>query len=447
MIKTFFLRIVNLKSVLNLSWLFIGIASLIPAYAQQQPFSVAEQDGRWWVIRPDGEPMVILSANHSHQLAFPQVVQRFSKHHGEDWPDRLPHKLAEDLASWGFNATAGGTATYELPFIVKSEVLATSFWQTTGFAYVDLFDEAVKEDIREKMRELAEPRDHPNLIGYALTDCPRWDIDISRRLHNKDWISFFRSLPADTAGKKRYVQFLKERYKDRLDWLNHTYRQQAMSFEDLLKSNFEGLRVYEPDVRRDDEDFLGIIARTYYQLTCGTLREIDPDRLLFGDKYKLGDHPEVVLREAAKWIDIISVQHGNGVGGQPRTLPEREFEEKYFYDQHYEELHAITGKPIWISDHQIAHPHPDFDGTQWVTAYSAEEALQLTRHFMEAAFAKPYLIGYGRCQTIDWPKPQPDGETWVKRGLYSISGEPFSKYNEGIRSLNLHILNLLGLRE
>ena len=294
------------------------------------------------------------------------------------------------------------------------------------------------------MQSLAEHRSDPNLIGYGLTDCPRWDIDVARRLRYTDWVSFFRSLPAVSAGKKRYVRFLAERYRDRMGEFNHTYRQQVTSFDDLLGSTFTGLRLYEPDVRRDDEVFLGVIAHATMTPPAALSASSTPAAAL-RRQVQAWRPPESSADAAVSWIDIVSVQHGSGVGGQPRVLPEREYEENYFDGEAYDRLHRLTGKPIWICDHQIAYPHPEFDDTQWVTARTAKEALNLTRRFMEEAFSKPYLIGYGRCQTIDWPRPMPDGETWVKRGLYSTMGEPYSDYNQRIRELYRHLLEFLRL--
>ena len=63
---------------------------------------------------------------------------------------------------------------------------------------------------------------------------------------------------------------------------------------------------------RDDERFLGIIARQYYGVVGPAMRQHDPNHLVFGEKYLMGDHPDQVLEAAAPHIDALSVQPGDG---------------------------------------------------------------------------------------------------------------------------------------
>ena len=88
----------------------------------------------------------------------------------------------------------------------------------------------------------------------------------------KNWVQFIRDLPATAPGKRRYEAFLKG----------------------------EG--------PRQDLDFLRLIARELYTDTTAIFEELDPQRLIFGERYNTFYVPREVLEEAAKVVDVISVQ-------------------------------------------------------------------------------------------------------------------------------------------
>ena len=65
---------------------------------------------------------------------------------------------------------------------------------------------------------------------------------------------------------------------------------------------------------------------------------LTPNALIFGERYLMHDHPQVVWRLQYRYIDVLSIQPGNDL-----------FEEEYF-----DALYASYGKPIIICDHQCA---------------------------------------------------------------------------------------------
>jgi len=112
---------------------------------------------------------------------------------------------------------------------------------------------------------------------------------------------------------------------------------------------------------------------------------------VFGDRYLAGDHPVIVLQAVKPWIDAVAVQPGDRYS--PLYPPGTEFP-----NAEIEMLRTVTGKPVLICDHAISFPtaaHPLTIFKQMPDEPSAAEA---TRRFLAAAFAKPWMLGYLRCQ-------------------------------------------------
>ena len=54
-----------------------------------------------------------------------------------------------------------------------------------------------------------------------------------------------------------------------------------------------------------DEDFLKIIAKEYYGLIGPETKRLDPDTLIFGERYLSNNHPQKVLDKALPYIDVL----------------------------------------------------------------------------------------------------------------------------------------------
>ena len=123
-------------------------------------------------------------------------------------------------------------------------------------------------------------------------------------------------LPADSPGKKRYKQFLREEGAD-----------------------------------ASDEKFQVLIAREIYSTLGPITRELAPDTLVFGERYAGWGMPWEVIQEALPWIDVVSVQPGGSK----------------FPAQDFERLYRETGKPVMICDHNISFTTPEYSNVMWMS--------------------------------------------------------------------------------
>ncbi len=244
-------------------------------------FHLGKVGGRHSFIDPQGRPFFALGVNHI-SAGMPR-----EKRDDEAWGKAV----AQQLRSWNFNC-AGYAATppalfNQMPFFAFINLTHCSHFLPPGqFWFDDVFDRAFQDDVRRRIRRVCAPvAGNPNLIGYYWTDTPEWDLDLARRHRGTDWVSSIRARGSQAPGKQRYVKFLRETYRDDIAALNQAYQMKAPSFAWLLTHDFHGLDLRKPEIRRDDDAFLGLIATELYGLAAEGFRQDGGGHLICGDLY------------------------------------------------------------------------------------------------------------------------------------------------------------------
>ena len=307
-------------------------------------FCLSRVNGRDCLIDPTGKPFFSLGINH---------IQNVLQGDFSDNSQQACKKAYDNLRAWGFNTAGYGapnSLTQMIPYLSPMYLTKNSnYLSDTQFFYPDIFDPAIQEKIRERIRfNISKQEGNPNLIGYYWTDTPQWDLTRSSAKRRTNWVSTIRDLPNSAPGIQRYKKFLAE----------------------------GGVEDYE---------FLRLIARELYKILGEETKRCAPRSLIFGERYLAGDHPDCVVEEALPYIDVLSIQPGGA-----------KFQTSYF-----DELHQKFKKPIILCDHQSSFPTPAYPKTMWEQMESEEAAGQAYEQYVKAAFSKPYIIGYQRCQYID----------------------------------------------
>jgi hypothetical protein len=284
-----------------------------------------------------------------------------------------------------------------------------------GYEFPDVFDTGWETAVKQAfVNEVAPSRDEPMLVGWFWTDTPTWDVLRTRALRGTEWVSVVRTLNAGRPGREAYAAFLEARYANRLTDLNAFYGLSLGSFAALRDADLSHVAVGRHVVQEDDRAFLGIIARRYYEVVGKAQRQADPNHLVFGDRYLAGDHPEEVLQAVKPWIDAVAVQPGDRYS--PLYPPSTEFP-----NPEIQMLHTVTGKPVLICDHAISFPSATHPLTIFEQMPDEPSAAKATGSFLAAAFAKPWMLGYLRCQYIDRPAGFGRG---LRQGLLQADGTP-----------------------
>jgi len=340
------------------------LAPLATLHAEEavKPWTLAERNGRACLLTPAGKPFLMLGISHVGQ--------------GSTQTER-------ELRGWGFNTVPSPEFWDRFPFIVPLDRLVGA----GESRFEDVFDPAFKARLRQKIvAACAKAKTNPNCIGYWWTDIPPWPLS-SREKHGKNWVEFIRDLPATAPGKKRYEAFLK----------------------------VEG--------SPNDLAFLRLIARELYTESGKIFREVDPQRLIFGERYDTFNVPKEILEEAAKVVDVISVQPY----------------ESTFNAAKYDEWHTLTGKPIVISDWNLSFPTPEHPMTMWPQFKTPAAAAEAYEAYLRDAFAKPYILGYFKCQYVDHVLPT----GMLKQGLRKPDGKLYDEFAELLKALHQRLIEQL----
>ncbi len=336
-------------------------------------FRIEEIRGRHFLITPGGHGFRALGLNHFHMMTsrdFDQAIQ--------------------NLRDWGFNSGGYQAPPWQrdrVPHTRGIVLVPTSNWMRPGaFAYRDVFDPAFLGQLEQKIRRVVEPSSRNSfLVGYFWTDIPLWSKKRQSKtargdaFWGQDWISFYKSLPENAAGRKVW----------------ETWRQE------------------NPDAA--ESAFLAVIARHLYSKAHTFTRKYDSNHLIFGDRYFEPDMPEQVIREALPFIDAIAIQ--------PTT--------KKFDPEFYTRLSTRYGKPIYIADHVTSFWTREHPNTMSQVTTDADSYVAYYTAYVTSALSHPSVIGYNKCQYQD-QLLSPD---FLKQGLLKIDGTP-RKTVDGIGAAN-----------
>lgn len=403
-------------------------------------FRVEQAKGRWWLVTPEGHGMVAMGVNHLSEMKNAAILSRtvFARRFGQDWA-RVFAEVEQQCRAWGFNC-AGFQTPVEMratmPYVISTSFMSASFWQNP-LAYVDVFTPAFAAEAEAKaMAAAAEMKSNPMAIAWTWTDSTSWDLKFTRATRGTDYVSFMRDLPADSPGRQRYTAFLRERHGDNLAKLNTAYGAAFPPFEAVGGTRLDRDR---ETVFADDREFLRLIARHYFAGIALPFRREHPTGLIMGDRFHLRDHPDEVLQEAARFIDVLGIQPGDHFFAPLEKLTRPD--ETWFDAAEFDRLHKLTGKPIIIADHQCGFfdQHTPKTGG-WFQYATADEAAASYDRFLRDAFAQPYIIGYFRCQYLTIYKEQLKR---YKQGLLRPDGTPFEDYVERLQETNRQILNFV----
>jgi len=389
-------------------------------------FHIDEIAGRQMLVTPEGHGFFTLGINHIGDTKGERPVEIVDDLFDGDTKAYIDDAVS-NLKKWNYN-----TVGYHNPWTIRKEMVSmadvylikcANYHSSREFSYPDVFDAEFKAQTRKKIDNMTRGgKENRNIIGYYWSDTPQWDIKRAREKRGTDWVTAIRSLGKDSAGKKRYIDFLKERFKDDGEKVKLRYNLKTSDWEQMLSESFALTNLDKPEILKDDYAFLGVIAAEFYKDMGEATRNADPDRLIFGERFLVGDHPKEVLDEAVKWIDVISYQPGG----------------KTFNPKRLDEIWERYGKPIMLCDHSISFETDAFPDTMWNQVESGKEAGRLITAYKLDAIKKPYIIGYHRCQYIS--RLVSKGNPQLKQGVLQTDAKPYQEFALELTEGNKRVL-------
>ncbi|RLD75544.1 MAG: agarase [Bacteroidetes bacterium] len=240
-------------------------------------YTVAQKNGRWWLVDPAGNHTFSIGLNHIDPAAIRYLASNgiWEEKYDNSMEKWLP-KVKEDLRDWGFNCLGweqevviitpemhrhSRSFTFEeyqwldMPYFHLLPVIESHQWEwetklpdVTGKAFEEWCDYIARD-------KCARLKDDPKLIGYFFTDCPAW-IHSNK---NNDW--------------------------------------KAPMLDPELEKTESGRK----EIFR--------VASIYYKTIVDAIKRYDPNHLICGDRYEANAPiSKEVLRAAMPYVDIFSFQ-------------------------------------------------------------------------------------------------------------------------------------------
>jgi hypothetical protein len=400
-------------------------AAVAPAARGGRFVTVAMQDGKAWLLRPDGERMLSLGVNAIGDASYNAPNDRYydpvRKQYGGD-KERWARTVLERLVAWSFNTV--GSWSDEI--LYGRSFYYTAMLYSTGFAQKPLehaWDGVLDKLVRDNANRVDKYKDDPYLVGYFLENELPWWGEFGWQTGGKSLLDRYLAKPKGDANKPALVAFFRDRYRSDIGAFNRTWGLALARFEDLDAP----LELAAP-TRRQNEDamaFAGKVADRYLDVVTRAVRARDPNHLVLCVRFA-GETPWPVVEAAGRYCDIVSVNHYAKSGNIDRT----------FFDNVY----ATSKRPVLISEYSFSAMEnqsgdPNTRGADVTVKTQADRAEHFTRYARQA-LSLPYVVGL---HWFEWADESPqgrfDGED-QNYGLVDIGDVPYAIVTQAHTRLN-----------
>jgi hypothetical protein len=394
-------------------------------------FSIARNDSGWWLVSPTGQPffsagVCCVSQGLSRENFDPDnpgyaAWQRYPD--AAHWADTTLSRMK----SWGFT-TVGGWGDYDplrhSPEMVPAFTPVLHMGSTAGAPWWDMWDTNIIGRMETVAREqILAWRDDPHLLGYySDNELGWWNAALFKMTLEQ----------SSTSGQRRQLlKLLRDTYHN--DWnnlLKDFQPENARDWKGLDKAGMLYLRPGSEGIHVMRQ-FLGVVAARYYQLVHQIIRKYDQRALILGDRYQSFYYPEVA-KACAPYVDVVS------------SNLNASWNDGTFARFYLDTLHALTGKPILISEFYMAAAENrsgnrnNHGGFPVVT--TQRERADGMRNTLAALLRLPYVVGADWFQYADEPTHgRDDGENF-NFGLVDINDRPYETVTEVPAQMNFNRL-------
>ena len=399
-------------------------------------FSIQQQDGFAWLVKPDGERFFSFGVCCVNQGASREEFDSANpgyaawRHYANSnaWADATMRRLK----SWGFTTIGGWSDFQTLNQSPDTNLLfapVLHIGSTAGAPWWDMWDPKIVDRMDQVAREAILPlRDNPRVIGYYSDNEIGWWNAILFKMTLEQ---------APTSGQRqRLVELLRQTYHN--DWTELLRDfDPAPGVENWEGFERHGLLFLRPGGNgiHAQRRFLVTLAERYYSLVHGMIRKHDPQALILGDRYQSFYYPEVA-RACARYVDAVS--SNLNASWNDGTFPR-------FY---LETLHRLTGKPVLIGEFYAAarenrSGNKNSRGVYPVVATQKERAAA-AGNTLRGLLNLPFVIGADWFQYHDQPTHgRFDGENF-NFGLVDIHDRPYEPLATTLSAFNTRLASTFG---
>jgi hypothetical protein len=407
------------RAVLTLSLVCLSIGSTKLNGAGNY-FRVKQRSGVWWFITPSGELTLSIGVNNISYRG--DVIHGTTQHPyfeniSRIYPTRGAWAKAElkRLRLWGFNTIGSWSDpvlwSHAMPYTVILNIAARSGANWLKGIPVDVYSsrfEATARKIAEN--ECATRASDPNLMGYFSDNELRWGPDWRGKAN---MLAMYLNLRAIAPGRQHAIDFLKKRYSGQIQKLNQTWGTHAKSFADIpSEADTEAFRA-------DNTEFLGMVARRYFEVCAGAIHAADPNHLYLGAKFA-GTPPDPVLR-ASHRADVVSV-------------------DIYRFDPcpTVEHIYKLAQRPVLVAEFAFRAEDSGLPNTRGAGPKVPDQAARARAYanYVKWLESLPEAVGYHWFEWVDEPRQgRFDGEN-SNYGLVNIHDQPYRQFVKAVTTAN-----------
>lgn len=283
--------------------------------------------------------------------------------------------------------------------------------------FPDVFSDEYHENATQYARQLEPFKDDPYLIGYFLSNEPKWAFGSTvyafDKTFNLAYEMFATSEPSFT--KKTFIAWLKERYKNNLWEFNKEWNLQLADFKEL-ESKIINRSMLTAVSEKDMKEFSNQMMDKYLKVVCDEVKKVDPNHLNLGMRYAWVSNE--LLYNTGAYFDVFSLNA------------------YYFTPPNTSEIYKRVGKPVMIGEFHFGSidrglPHPGLKGVANQSARGDAYS-----YYMEQGFARPEIVGINFFQWLDEPvNGRYDGENF-NIGVIDVCNQQYKELAASIKATN-----------
>jgi hypothetical protein len=422
-------------------------------------FRVEKQNGRWWLVDPEGRLFwshgsdcvnagspTPVTDRETYFASLPQADGPFAdcygrsswaphgyyqgkgtyrtfdfgranlkRKYGADFYDAYAMLCHRRLRSWGMN-TIGNWSESGIYLKRKTPYTATVHFSSPAIEgsegywgkFQDVFDPAFRQELKKSLeREKGKSINDPWCLGFFVQNELAWGSETS--LAEAALMS-----PPDQPAKLRFIEVLKEKY-GQIDALNTAWGSDYASWESLRQ------RSDKPDKDKANDDLTGfytIIAETYFKTIREELKAVAPQQLYLGCRFAWVN--DRAARAAAAYCDVVSYN-------------------RYVHSVETLKLPGDLDKPLIIGEFHFGALDRGMFHTGLVPCADQADRAERYREYVLGALRNPAIVGTHWFQFWDQATSgRGDGENY-QIGLVDICDTPYPETIETIRQVGYRL--------
>jgi hypothetical protein len=454
-----------------------------PQFSATGFFHVAQRNGRWWLVTPEGhgffslgidvvrpdigatyvegrefmfaempapdDSLAVHFAEADHRLDIPsQHGRRFDhgrtfdfyaanleRKYGPNYLDAWRRMAIARLRAWGFNTIGNWSepallARHELPYVVPIHLYGNFAQVSSGSDWwgkmPDPFDPQFASAVNTEIGSAASiSRDDSFLIGYFVDNELAWGLGNSADPQLRYGLAIHAlGLGPDSPAKQAFIRLLAEKYGDTAG-LATAWGVAASGSWDELAMVLSSEVLARDAVTSDLRAFTALYADAYFRIVAAAIRRHDPHHLYLGSRFQART-PEAVAA-CAKYCDVVSF-----------NLYQREVAGEEWARFH------LLGRPALIGEFHFGSTDR---GLFWPGIYDVgieEERGVAYSTFLQSVLANADIVGCHWFQYADEPLTGRllDGENGHV-GFVSVADVPYPALASAARTANLNLLHSL----